>query len=201
MRSPMTATACFPFSSTTASWALARTQAGLKARGVGFPRRASSFESSSIDRGLVPQQPPTILAPASSRGPIARANSSGPTSKTVSPFSIWGKPALGCAMSGQRTRDAIARAAPVSSAGPSEQLKPTACAPSELRTSAAITGVVPRNVRPSSPKVIVMNTGNVEFSRAASRAAFASRRSAIVSIRMMSHSAATAARTCSAKMS
>ena len=58
-----------------------------------------------------------------------------------------------------------------SASGPSEQLMPTACAPRLESTTAAISGVVPRNVRPSSPNVMVAKTGRLVASRAASTAA------------------------------
>ena len=38
---------------------------------------------------------------------------------------------------------------------------PTACAPRLESTTAAISGVVPRNVRPSSPNVMVAKTGRL----------------------------------------
>ena len=66
---------------------------------------------------------------------------------------------------------------------------------------AAMAGVVPRKVRPSSPKVMVANTGSVVLSTAASTAALASSRSAMVSTTMRSQPAASAARACSEKMS
>ena len=62
-------------------------------------------------------------------------------------------------------------------------------------------GVVPRKVRPSSPKVMVANTGSVVLSTAASTAALASSRSAMVSTTMRSQPAASAAQACSEKMS
>ena len=76
---------------------------------------------------------------------------------------------------------------------------PTTDAPRDAKVTAAVLGSVPRKVRPSSPKVMVTKTGLLLFSRAASRAALASSRSDMVSIRMRSAPAASPARTCSAK--
>ena len=45
--------------------------------------------------GVVPQQPPTTEAPASTSAATSRANSSGPTVKTVRPSTTLGSPALG----------------------------------------------------------------------------------------------------------
>ncbi len=151
--------------------------------------------------GVVPQQPPTTVAPASRMGAIARAKSSGPTSNTVLPSSTRGNPALGWAMSRPRAKGAASAARGANSSGPSEQLRPTAAAPSADSVDAAIAGVVPRKVRPSSPKLMVANTGSAVCSTAASTAAFASSRSVMVSTTMRSQPAASAARACSAKMS
>ena len=104
-------------------------------------------------------------------------------------------------MSGQRAQSAMRATSGATSAGPSEQLMPTAAAPSEDSVRAATSGVVPRKVRPSSSKVIVTTTGRPEFSRTASRAALASARSDMVSMTKRSAPAASAARTCRAKSS
>ena len=112
-----------------------------------------------------------------------------------------GKPALGCAMTRARSCGASSPTSGANSVGPSEQLSPTAEAPSADSVVAAMAGVVPRKVRPSSPKVMVANTGSVVLSTAASTAALASSRSAMVSTTMRSQPAASAARACSEKMS
>ena len=154
-----------------------------------------------MNSGDVPQQPPTRLAPASTTASIERAKASGSTSYTVRPPSTRGRPALGCTSSGQRAKRAISRTDDSTSSGPSEQFRPTTCAPIAESAAAATPGGVPRNVRPSSPKVIVAITGRSQRSFAARRAAFASRRSAIVSMSTRSHPAATTASTCSANRS
>ena len=61
--------------------------------------------------------------------------------------------------------------------------------------------VQPVKVRPVASKLIVTHTGSVECSFAASRAAFASYRSVIVSMQMRSTPAFTPASTISANMS
>ena len=80
MRSPMTAMRAWPAGSTTASCALASTQAGSNARGAGSRRASTTARKRSMNAGEVPQQPPTMLAPASRMRSIDRANSSGDTS-------------------------------------------------------------------------------------------------------------------------
>ena len=147
--------------------------------------------------GVVPQQPPRMAAPMSRNVLPHRANSSGPTSKTVSPPSRRGRPALGWIMTGRSVTASMASRAPASSAGPREQLMPTTSAPRLVSVTAAQAGSVPRKVRPSSPKVMVTNTGRSVCSFAARRAALASSRSLIVSIRTRSAPAAAPARTIS----
>ena len=83
--------------------------------------------------------------------------------------------------------------------GPSEQLMPRASAPSDESVTAATSGVVPKNVRPSSANVIVTKAGKSEFSCTARSAALTSARSAMVSMMKRSAPAAVAARACSAK--
>ena len=201
MRSPMTAMSALPAGRSTASWALVMTKSSGSSRRTGAPLRCTRAASCSMKAGLVPQQPPTTTAPASTMPSMAWANSRGVTSKTVAPSSMRGRPALGCTMSG--TRQVLASCATISPicAGPSEQLLPTAWAPRADSVAAATAGVVPKKVRPSSSKVMVTNTGRVLFSRQASTAALASRRSETVSMASMSQPAACAARACSAKSS
>ena len=71
---------------------------------------------------------------------------------------------------------------------------PTASAPSEESVTAATSGVVPKNVLPSSANVMVTKAGRSEFSLTARSAALASARSAMVSMMKRSAPAAVAAR-------
>ena len=64
--------------------------------------------------GVVPQQPPRMAAPMSRNVLPHRANSSGPTSKTVSPPSRRGRPALGWIMTGRSVTASMASRAPSS---------------------------------------------------------------------------------------
>ena len=79
MRSPITATSAVPSSSTTASCALVTVNARTGSRGAGV-RPATSAASSRVNAGVVPQQPPTTLAPASTMRAMTAANSAGSTS-------------------------------------------------------------------------------------------------------------------------
>ncbi len=164
-------------------------------------RPARSPCSRAMCAGVVPQQPPITVTPASSISATAPAYSSGPTSYVVTPSTTCGSPAFACAITGQDVHGSMRSTSGATAAGPSPQLMPTTSAPSEESVTAAASGVVPKNVRPSSPKVMVTNAGRSEFSRTARSAAFASARSAMVSITKRSAPAASAARTCSAKRS
>ena len=64
-------------------------------------------------------------------------------------------------MTGQRAYRTTSRTTSTSLSGPSEQLTPTAATPIEESVTAAMAGVVPRNVRPVSPKVMVAKNGKI----------------------------------------
>lgn len=64
----------------TGAWAGTETDAT-----AGSGRASMSARRAAIWSGVVPQQPPTTVAPASRIASMAWANSLGPTSKTVSP--------------------------------------------------------------------------------------------------------------------
>ena len=141
-----------------------------------------------------------MAAPASRNARAYRANSPGPTSNTVSPSTSRGRPALGWITSGRLVAPAMASRAGSSSRGPTEQLSPTAAAPRAVRVTAAAAGSTPRNVRPSSPKVMVTTAGRPVCSRTASRAALASSRSLMVSMSTRSAPAFSPASAISANM-
>ena len=101
-----------------------------------------SFVFSTVLRmysGVVPQQPPIIVAPAETISRIISENSSAPISKTVFPFSVLGRPALGLTIIGTLAFFAISGTIPSICFGPSEQLMPIASAPrpSSIATIAA----------------------------------------------------------------
>ena len=133
--------------------------------------------------GVVPQQPPTILA-YSKRGFMHWANSSGPRGKTVSSPISWGKPAFGCRITG-RPPFASSWAVASISFGPTEQFAPTALAPEAFKASTASFADTPQLVRPLASKVMVTQTGK-PVRKAPERAAFASTRSVMVSTRIRS---------------
>ena len=151
--------------------------------------------------GVVPQQPPRTVTPARTSGSRASQYSSTPTEYVVTPSTTEGRPALACTMTGRRDHGIMRMTSGATSAGPREQLMPMTSAPRADSVTAATSGVVPRNVRPSSPKVIVQKTGRSEFSRQASTAALASSRSAMVSTMKRSAPASVAAMACSANRS
>ena len=58
------------------------------------------------------------------------------------------------------------------SCGPSEQLMPSASAPSPRAVAAKLSTVQPVKVRPRASKLMLASTGRSQFSFTASRAAF-----------------------------
>ena len=196
MRSPMTPT--WPARRLVICWGPATQNQSRTERSCGS-RPARSARSPAVHSGGVPQQPPTMVTPASSMRATARQYSGAWTSNTVRPSSARGSPALAWTMTGHLAHGNMRSTSGTRSSGPSEQLMPTASAPIELKVTAATSGVVPRKVRPSSANVIVTKTGRSEFSTTARSAALASARSAMVSIIKRSAPAAVAARACSAK--
>ena len=90
----------------------------------------SAFATSLIYSGVVPQQPPTIPAPASTSALMCAANSAAFMEYTAFPLSsINGIPAFGFAITGMDTFSLILRITETSWSGPTEQLTPTASAP------------------------------------------------------------------------
>ena len=81
------------------------------------------------------------------------------------------------------------------SLGPSEQLMPTALAPSPRAVTPKLSTVQPVKVRPPASKLMLARMGRLEFSRAASSAALSSYRSVKVSKKIRSAPAAAPART------
>ncbi len=130
----------------------------------------------------MPQQPPSISAPASTSASISSANPSGPKSYTVFPSaSSCGSPAFGFAATGISAYLAIFLTISAILPGPVEQFTPTAATPSAFKTRAAVPGSVPYNVRPSSLNVSVTITGRLHVSLTAITAARHSWRLIIVS--------------------
>ena len=134
--------------------------------------RAQSF---SIYSGAVPQQPPRMEAPASTRHAIPSAKASLSISYTVFPSpSKAGRPAFGLAITGTDVASAIVRMISAILSGPVEQFAPTAEAPRLSSTTAAVFASVPYKVLPSASKVIVTITGRSQHSFAAIKAALLS---------------------------
>ena len=73
---------------------------------------------------VVPQQPPTILAPASRNRREYCAMYSGEHKYRLRPSTVTGKPALGMALSGLLVCSAITSIASSSTRGPEEQFSP-----------------------------------------------------------------------------
>ena len=136
--------------------------------------------------GVVPQQPPTIEAPAWTSFATCAANSSGPTEKTVRPPSIFGSPAFDFTIIGFVAT--FARRSTYGSilSGPSPQLNPYASTPSDSRSAATHSTDPPVRSLPSVPSATVAKIGRSHVSFAAMTAAFNSRMSPIVSMTIRS---------------
>ena len=111
----------------------------------------------------------------------------------VTPLTTSGSPALACTMTGHDATSIISCTTGCKSAGPTEQLTPSASTPRALKAKAAHLGEAPMYVRPDAVNVIVANTGNVHESFTATTAATISSRSAMVSMMTRSAEAASAA--------
>ena len=135
-----------------------------------------------INSGFVPQHPPTIVAPIFTNSDTPSKNCSAVILYTVCPFSMSGSPALGCTITGTLALLIIFSTIGFNCSGPREQLTPTASAPKPCNVTTILSGKHPVKLLPFSSKVIVVNTGKSVFSLAASKAAFISYRSIIVSI-------------------
>ena len=79
--------------------------------------------------GVVPQQPPTIFAPACTRWRAYVAMYSGLAMYMLRPLTSRGIPAFGCALSLRRVTGAIFSIASRMICGPTEQLRPMTSAP------------------------------------------------------------------------
>ena len=122
--------------------------------------------------GVVPQQPPTMRAPASSSRGTMDAKYGGSAAYTNWPSSRWGRPAFGMIERAGPSSDpgpSCARAS-MHARGPTPQLTPIASTPAAVSASRATAGVVPSASTRSSPNVIDAITGRSEARRASSTA-------------------------------
>ncbi len=117
--------------------------------------------------GVVPQQPPTKRAPASTRRLAYSPVYSGDAMYILRSPTSRGSPAFGCAESGQEVTRAIRSIASSTPCGPTEQLSPTTSAPKPSSARATVSGSVPYAVFPSSWIVIWANTGRSHTARTA----------------------------------
>ena len=124
--------------------------------------------------GVVPQQPPSTWTPRSAMAPMWTANSAGPTSKTVQPSQVWGRPALGLTIRGTEAYSTSCFTMGTIWAGPRPQLTPRASTPRPSSRATVEAGVPPVSSLPFSPYTVVTTTGRSQFSLAASTAALAS---------------------------
>ena len=131
-----------------------------------------AWHSSWMNSGDVPQQPPRMRTPSWVKGTISRANSA-----AVMVYSlVWGsgRPALGLTTRGKSVHCRSSSARDKISAGPREQLNPTASTPSPSRVIAIAGTVVPVKVRRLPSKLMVARIGRWVCSLAAKTAAFMS---------------------------
>ena len=154
-------------------------------------------ESALIWAGVVPQQPPTIPAPASMIIFISSAKVSGVMAYTLLPSTSSGIPAFGFANTGTNATSFMAATSSVILSGPVEQFTPIASTPRFCNTLTAVTGSVPYKVLPSSLNVRLAMIGRSQISFAAITAALVSARLIIVSTTRRSQPASTRTLICS----
>ena len=142
--------------------------------------------SAFIYSGVVPQQPPITDTPFLVSSVTSVLNSSGSTSNTVSPLRLLGRPAFGFKIMGREEYFKSFSTTPSSCFGPKEQLAPMASAPIPSKRATIASGEAPVISLPSSPYALETKTGRLQFSLAASKAAFVSKESFIVSIKTRS---------------
>ena len=82
-----------------------------------------------ICSGVEPQHPPTIQHPSFTSSSSSAANSSGITSKVVTPFTTLGRPALGCTRIGMEQTFVITGRNFKNCLGPNPQFIPSASTP------------------------------------------------------------------------
>ena len=160
-----------------------------------LPSVCSISDTQRIKSGVVPQQPPNTLMPYLRRFFIICANSSGDTLYSLVTGS--GSPAFGFTIIGRFVHSESFATTGSNSAGPNEQLTPSASTPSPLRVSAMDSIQQPVKVLWLISKVIVTATGKSECSFAASTAALHSSKSVMVSKTTRSAPAALPASTIS----
>ena len=157
----------------------------------------TAFFNISICFGVEPQQPPTALAPASTRARPYPAKVSGVIVYFVSPSISSGMPLFGFANTGIVAYRTIRLISASISFGPVEQLMPTASTPSDCSTITDASGVEPNNVFPSLLKVMLTMIGRLQTSLMAITHARASARLIIVSTKNRSTPASTRICACS----
>ena len=128
----------------------------------------------AIYSGVVPQQPPTTLAPRETSSAISRAKSDAESEYTVAPSLSSGSPAFGLTITGTDATLSMRFTTAVIWLGASEQFMPTALTPSPSAIATAASGEVPVMVLPSAPNTNVAITGRLHASLAASTAALSS---------------------------
>ena len=100
--------------------------------------------------GEVPQQPPTIFAPAPIKRRAYCAIYSGEHKYRLRPSTVTGRPAFGITLSGLVVSGAIASMASSSTRGPDEQFSPITSTGHCVSASAMFAAEVPSSSVPSS---------------------------------------------------
>src|SRR5271157_6635362 len=106
-------------------------------------RNAGSAASTRMNSGLVPQQPPTKVAPAFASSLAAPANSSGVVLYFAIPPTISGSPAFGFIQIGRLHAATRRLQIAMYSRAPTPQLAPMPCTPSHAKAVATCSGVAP----------------------------------------------------------
>ncbi len=184
MRSPIKANSwLWPIITVREREASALILAAVLLTGV-IPRRAAAI--AWMCSGVVPQQPPIILAPAWRKRSACSAISSGESGKNVFPSTNTGSPALGSTERKISLKRPISAITGKRSWAPPEQLAPMASGLKASRMIRAVFASVPIMVRPPLSKLIWAITGSPEQLWAAITAARISPISVMVSIEIRS---------------
>ena len=137
--------------------------------------------------GVVPQHPPTMLAPASRSWRAYRAKYSESMSySNRAGATRRGSPAFGWTLSGRSLCSRSSRRTSRDRCGPRVQFRPSVTMPEPATAAATSRGVCPLSVRPSAPNVAWAITGILAVPMAISTASANSSRYPNVSSRMMS---------------
>ena len=147
---------------------------------------AMPSETSFIYSGVVPQHPPATRTPIRIISSTLSVNSDTETSYTVLPSTLFGRPAFGFKITGTEAHFKRRSTTGRVWSGPNEQFTPIASARIPSRRATIASGEAPVISLPFSLYALETKTGRLPYSFAARSAAFVSRLSFMVSMKIKS---------------